>query len=82
MASAITEIKIKGSVPPCLGSVQRDYMQLSVVFIPVELGQRCSFSGIIENNSMPVMPTIPALFCVRRPCELAAFWAIININFI
>jgi len=40
MAGAITENLKMRSVPLRRSSVQRDYMQVSVVFIPVEFGQR------------------------------------------
>ena len=55
----------------CSGSVQRDYMQLSVVFIPVELGQRWDFYASKKNNkSMPIKTARPALFGVRSAGQL------------
>src|SRR3569833_3123581 len=80
---ALSENFIKmDSVPPYSGSVQRDYMQLSVVFIPVELGQRCSFFGIIENNSMPIVMAIPALFGIRRSRQFIAFRTQIQVHLV
>jgi len=70
------------SVPPYSGSVQRDYMQLSEVFIPVELEQRCSFFGIIENNSMPIIMAMPALFGIGRSSQLITLRAQIQVHLV
>lgn len=49
---------------PYSGSVQKDYMQISVVFIPVEFKQRWSFS--LNKGNKKLMPVI-SLRCRKCP---------------